>query len=289
MDILAQIPAEDIIFTHIFPHLTIKDLFKLMTVSKLYRQLVTEYFRVCVKYDFTDVEDKPMTPPENIFTVATNENTFIQTLLLPNARHWLTDKLLIKVVENCHHLKHLDISKCTQLSNKCLDSLSINCTSLTYINLSGCHWVDTDNLLGLVRSCPDLQHIDVSSCWALDNKCLTEVALMCPKLKVVDVSGIYSIQDNFLEAVAHTCPDLTSLGVAGCWRVTNTAVRLVGEYCKNLRELKVNDCRSVSEASLARLRVRGIQIDVPIPMSTLDEMARMSTTFPYTARINLKV
>lgn len=287
MDFLSHLPSDDIIFTHIFPHLSVKDLYKLRDVSMFYEQLVVDYFRICIKYDFSKVEDKPIAP-EDIFRVATKDNTCIQTLLLPNARHWLTDQLLINVIENCQYLKHVDISKCTQLSNKCLHAISINCPSLTYLSLGGCLWVDKENLLNLVRSCPDLEHIDVSSCWDLDDACMVEVALMCPKLKVMDVSGIYSITDSLLETIAQTCPSLTTLGVKGCWRVSNSGIRLVGEYCKDLRELRVNDCRSVTEASLARLRVRGVKVDVPA--STWEEIRRLSNTFPYARPcINLNV
>ena len=64
--------------------------------------------------------------------------------------------------------------------------------------------------------------------------------------------------------------------------------RLVGEYCKNLQFLNVNDCRSVTEASLARLRVRGLQIDVQA--STWQQLRRLSNTFPYARPcINLQI
>jgi len=37
---------------------------------------------------------------------------------------------------------------------------------------------------------------------------------------------------------------------------------MVGEYCPLLTNLEVRDCRDISEASLARLRIRGVRIDV---------------------------
>ena len=36
---------------------------------------------------------------------------------------------------------------------------------------------------------------------------------------------------------------------------------MVGEYCPLLTILEVKDCRDISEASLARLRIRGVKID----------------------------
>ena len=37
---------------------------------------------------------------------------------------------------------------------------------------------------------------------------------------------------------------------------------MVGEYCPFLTILEIKDCRDISEASLARLRLRGVKIDM---------------------------
>lgn len=286
MDILRELPAEDVVFTHIFTWLSVQDLYNLLKVSRFHCHLMTDYFKTCTHYDFSNIKDKPI-PPEDIFTTTTRDNHLIQTLSIPNARHWMTDQLLISVIERCPHLRELDVSRCSQLSNKSLKSLSSSCSSLTHISLSGCHWVDKESLLEVVRNNPLLEHLDVSSCWALDDATLMEAVLLCPRLKHVDVSQIYSITDAFLEAVAHNCHAITTLGLKGCWRITNTGVRLVGEYCKHLKTLNVHDCRSVTEASLARLRVRGLQIDVQA--SSWQELKRLSNTFPYARPLYMQV
>jgi len=51
-------------------------------------------------------------------------------------------------------------------------------------------------------------------------------------------------------------------------------VGLVAEYCALLASLAVTDCRDVTEASLARLRARGVEVDRKLD-PTMARLARI--------------
>ena len=71
-----------------------------------------------------------------------------------------------------------------------------------------------------------------------------------------------------MKHIAAYCPNLVALDIRGCWRVSDLGIAKIGEYCKFLRVLNIMDCRDVSEASLMRLRTRGVMIDRPLdPLS----------------------
>ena len=48
-------------------------------------------------------------------------------------------------------------------------------------------------------------------------------------------------------------------------KTLNYYFSVLGEYAQSLEALQVRDCRDVTEASLAKLRVKGIRIDVRPP------------------------
>lgn len=66
-----------------------------------------------------------------------------------------------------------------------------------------------------------------------------------------------------MRALASFTKRLKVLEIKGCWRITDKGISLVGEYCKDLLYLGVADCRDVTEASLQKLRARGIKMDRP--------------------------
>jgi hypothetical protein len=75
------------------------------------------------------------------------------------------------------------------------------------------------------------------------------------------VSNIYSVTDKTMAHIAAHCPRLIALDIRGCWRISDNGVKRVAEYCKELKILNILDCRDVTEASLVRLRKRGVRID----------------------------
>ena len=74
--------------------------------------------------------------------------------------------------------------------------------------------------------------------------------------------------------VAAYCPLLLALDIVGCWRISDNGVKRIAEYCKHLKLLKIQDCRDVTEASLARLRKRGVNLDRPVDPLTIRLGAR---------------
>ena len=75
------------------------------------------------------------------------------------------------------------------------------------------------------------------------------------------MSNIYSLTDKTMAHIAAYCPRLIALDIRGCWRISDNGVKRVAEYCKELKILNIIDCRDVTEASLTRLRKRGVRID----------------------------
>ncbi|CAK8671423.1 uncharacterized protein LOC143464876 [Clavelina lepadiformis] len=263
MDIVHYLPHHDVVFPKIFCHFKIEMLFQLRLVSKSWQSLVTEYFRRRRNLDLSEFGQK-MTV--DAFLLMTSNNKVLKQLLVPEATSWLMDKHLLPVIRNCSHvLTDIDLSNCSQLSSLSLHSLAVNCRNLTKVSLKGCIWVDKDNFKQLVINNRGLRKIDMSRCWLLDDGCFINAATSCPFLEELILSCICSVTDSALVIIAMKCKGLKHLSVKRCWQVTNCGIRAIGDHCKDLKILHVIDCRDVTETSLARLRVRGVAVDVPVP------------------------
>lgn len=51
---LTDLPWQDIIFQHIFPHLSVAELCQLCAVSKSFQRVSNEYFYACKQLDFSN-------------------------------------------------------------------------------------------------------------------------------------------------------------------------------------------------------------------------------------------
>ena len=254
-----SLPWEDVVFLHIFPHFTIPQLFKFRRVCRFCRDACDSYFAWQRTLDCSRVSSRLTS---SAFTLMTKSNSCLRTLVLKNCKSWLCDDVLVEILKRNTRLYELDLTACSSLTNLTLFTLADFNPGLKVLKLRECRWVSSDAITQLSLCCNGLQYIDLAGCWDVSDSCVSSLASCCNELQIVVLNDCYAVSDNCIRIVANSCPHLTHLGLRGCWRVSNSAVKLVGEYCPSLSVLEVKDCRDISEASLARLRIRGVQIDV---------------------------
>ncbi|KAI0237474.1 hypothetical protein LSAT2_011997 [Lamellibrachia satsuma] len=131
------------------------------------------------------------------------------------------------------------------------------------LDLSNCHWLESEQFNLLASKCQDLERVSVSSCWNLNDDAIVALADSCKRIRVLSVAKIFCLTDRSISNVARQCPQLEHLDLRGCWRITDDAVRFLSEYTKHLRVVQVRECSLVTEASLSKLRAKGVSIDVP--------------------------
>lgn len=256
------LPWQDVIFSHIFRYLSLSDISRCSRVSKLFCELCLNFFKVCHLLDCSMVANGGRRITETAFTRITLQSCHLKVLILENCKNICSDAALVLLFRRNPQLSCLDLSGCNGLTNKCLVDVGESCAKLNKIYLRECRWVSPAGVMSVALSCKLLQVVDLSGCWEVNDDCLTVLVKSCPEISELSVNGCYGITDHSLHIVSRHLPKLTRLELNGCWRVTNYAVQMVGEYCRELRWLRVKDCRDISDASLARLRVRGVDINV---------------------------
>lgn len=256
------LPWEDVIISHIFKYLEISEIFSLRRVCKHFQKLCQHYFDSC---RYLDCSKRRSEMPLQSFKIILRDNSSLQHLILKDCRNTINEETLIEVLKRSARLLSLDLSGISNLTNLVFFVIAEHCKNLKKISLAQCRWVATDGIVNLSMCCPDLEYVNLSGCWEVSDYCVTSLASFSNQLKYLSLNGCYGITNNGLRSISRSCRLLAHLGISGCWRITDDSVRAIGEYCEGLASLEVKDCRDVTEASLARLRLRGIDIDVEKP------------------------
>ena len=136
-----------------------------------------------------------------------------------------TDSCLNSVAEQLKNLKHLDLSKCRQL------------THMGAAKLSSLH---------------KLTYLDTSSCFMLSSAGLDK-GLCTPNrasLVHLNLSGCTQVNDQFMLRLCNTASNLSFLDVSSCIKITDNSVHAVSTRLKYLRVLRTSWCREITDCGL---------------------------------------
>uniref|UniRef100_A0A4W5MJV2 F-box/LRR-repeat protein 15 n=1 Tax=Hucho hucho TaxID=62062 RepID=A0A4W5MJV2_9TELE len=260
---LLDLPWEDVLVTHIFCYLPLRQLVRLQRVSKQFYALIQVYLANCRTFDLTQIG--PSLPKEAFCNIL-RDNKVLQNLSVQNCSDWVTDKELLPVIGQNQHLLRVDMRGCDRLTRHSLVAVSLSCTHLQYLGLAHCEWVDSLSIRSLADHCGGLRSIDLTACRQLKDEAICYLSKKCLKMRSLSVAVNANITDVSVEEVAKNCRELEQLDLTGCLRVRNDSIRTVAEYCPKLQSLKVNHCHNVTESSLDPLRKRNVEIDVEPPL-----------------------
>lgn len=196
---------------------------------------------------------------------------FFNGIFCPNLRHLdirrcsrLTDRGLAFIAKSCPKLKFLNISGPRntsyyidgttigpmQVTDKGLASIANGCPNLRNLNVSGCRV--TDNGLGYIaKGCRQLHSLNVAYCVEVTNNGLEFVGKGCPELRKLNVENCNQLKDDGLASIATGCHELLSLNVSWCSKhVTNKGLGYIASGCRNLQSLAIEACSRVTDNGL---------------------------------------
>jgi len=278
---LTDIPWDDVLYRTLFPMLPWRSLFYLRGTCRDTFNCVNQYLEVCRRVNL--IQTGPRMNAAT-FNVITGRNQSIRILFLRNFKDWLVDAVVCPVIEQNMFLAKLDITNCSTISNQTVMTAANKCRQLEELKMRDCPWLTPEAIMAVAHGCPQLSHLDIAGCWNINDDAVILLSVACKKLTYLSVARVYGVTDRSIGLVARNCAELRHLNMQGCWRVTNQAVTQLGEYCRKLHILQVRDCRDINEMSLARIRVKGIRVDVQAKKWELGE--DMSK---YLGKINLNL
>ncbi|XP_030835612.1 F-box/LRR-repeat protein 15-like [Strongylocentrotus purpuratus] len=261
LTVLDILPWEDVLVSRILPFMSLTDLFQLRQVSCGCRDAVAIFFASNHHLDLSAVGPEFT---QDAFRVVSAEAKNLTTLNVANCKKWITDDLILPVIEANRNLRDISISENSSLSTNVVRRIATRCPDLCSLSLAECQQVTSTSVECVGMNCDQLEHLDLRGCWAMDDDTLSLVLQLHPQLKWLSVARAYGVTDLLVDQICTYCPNIEYLDVEGCWRITDAAIRQLWNL-ESLKTLKVKDCRYITERSLARFRAKGVQIDVLLP------------------------
>ena len=262
---LLNLPWEDVICKKILGYLTIKEVYRLKCTCKDFTEITELYMKYfCRNLDFTVVGGEKKFNSV-IFLLICRDKTNILQLNCKNCKEWLRDEHLT-LLNNNSHMTDLCITECYGISDLTFVSISENLPGLKNLDLSYCRELSDEALIQIGKGLHQLLSLDVSGCWKVNDSSIETVAINNPCLQILRTKSCYAITDIAITAVAKNCYELKELDIQGCWRVKDPSIIAIREYCKQLKSLYVKECTGVTEISLARMRPKGILLDIEKPV-----------------------
>ncbi|XP_072165440.1 uncharacterized protein [Diadema setosum] len=258
LTILDILPWEDVLVARILPHLDITDLFRLRLVSRGFRDVVAIHFAESHHIDLSHVGPSFTA---DAFQVMALDARNLLTLSVPCCKKWITDDLILPVIENNPHLRKINISENSSLSTEVVRTIGVNCHDLRCLMLAECQQITSTSVEGIAMNCEQLEQLDLTGCWNMDDDTMNTVLQLNRNLTWLSVARLYGITGNLVNLICCFCPNIEYLDIQGCWRITDEVLCKLWDMAK-LKTLKVKDCRYITERSLARFRTRGVQLDI---------------------------
>ncbi|XP_033122316.1 F-box/LRR-repeat protein 15-like [Anneissia japonica] len=274
MSLIEDLPWEDVIIARILSYFSLKEVFRLRQICKDFRDIVDIYLERLQSIDLSSVKNKISVETFQSIT----KSRCLRELKLGGLK-WLKDENILHVIEGNQLLESIDLSDGLSLSGVTIQAIAVNCKLLHTLLLKNCHWLQSPILEMLLLQCGKLTHLDLTACWELTDDTVFVICSTQKNLKWLSLAKIYGITNRSIQILQNN--KIEYLDIEGCWRITNPFIRSLGANCPELKELHVNDCKAINEASLARLRVRGVKIDTKPPQRLQQAVGAMGM------RINL--
>lgn len=177
----------------------------------------------------------------------------LKRLHLPGCR-LVTDSLL-RTLSNCSKLEELGLASCPKITDSGLCHLSEGPRHIKAIDLSKCTNVSDLGIGKIISSSGEsLLSIKLLDCFKVTDVTVFAVAKSCPNLEVLVIGGCCDITDESLNAIVYSCgKNLRSLRLDGCEKLTDLSLKSVISNCENLEALDIGSCDKVTDVTFRTL------------------------------------
>ncbi|XP_073825264.1 F-box and leucine rich repeat protein jetlag isoform X2 [Musca autumnalis] len=249
---------EDVIIPKILSKLTLKELFTLRCCSQTTKRLVECALEKLIEIDFAGNNSANI---DLTFKVLGENCKRLENLQLARC-NWMTDDLLLPILERNKHLKIVNLNECVNITPLALQPIIIECKDLRVLKLSKCQWLTTGAVDALTLHQSNLEEFDISHCTAIGERCLIIFFRKLNKLTVLSLANTLSVTDQVLIQIAKYCRALEHINLVGCAAISDFGIHALSNYCQRLQSLFIRHCPRVTERSLGPLRKR-VFIDRP--------------------------
>jgi len=113
----------------------------------------------------------------------------------------LTDRAVEKIIDVAPRLRNLVLAKCRRITDAAVYSIARLGKNLHYVHLGHCGHITDDAVKRLVQACNRIRYIDLGCCIHLTDESVTKLATL-PKLKRIGLVKCANITDESVLALA---------------------------------------------------------------------------------------
>jgi hypothetical protein len=153
-------------------------------------------------------------------------------------------------------LKHLDLTKCSLVSEAALLELAKNCKHLSSLSLYGCHRVTNRSVMKLLSHCHELTVLNLTDCSKISDVAFHQLFQLDEdekKLLLNDVKQKMRRRST-IRALASFHPGggytLVSLRLRNCALISDKTIKRISDACQNLRDLDLSGCHTLTDLAL---------------------------------------
>eukprot|EP01135_Chromosphaera_perkinsii_P004405 Nk52_evm8s280 gene=Nk52_evmTU8s280 len=194
------------------------------------------------------------------------EYSFIRILELSYCKN-LTELSIEHISKHCSKLTHLNLQRCTGISNAGFLSFTKSppLLFLKHLNLSDCMILNDAGLESVLKSIPNVEHLDLSFCSSLTDNCFSSFSEL-KKLKHLSLGGCGNASTDAGMALLFKddMPHLKSLNLRNASQLTDKGLETILEH-SSLSVLDLRYCKKISLQSLVECqkRVAKVYLDAP--------------------------
>lgn len=193
-------------------------------------ELMTEIYNFCpniqhLKIPYSSVDD------DTLINFSSRINNLITLDLSGDS--YLTNKSIVKIIENNHELKDICLMNC-DIDDRTIISIAENCKDLVTLDLYGCQ-LKWNSLIKLSENCKYFESFKFATVIITDD--LIDIILKYFKnIRKLDFSST-EITDDQLINVIKNLKNLKFLRLSGCRSLTKKSFNSMGENCFNMKKL----------------------------------------------------
>ena len=116
-----DVPRQDVLFRHILPYLSLRDLFRLGATCVNMRDSLCHYFQVMTSLDLIYIS--PKFTKQTLANIV-KESFMLRTISLTQAQKWLQTEDIIPIIKQNGQLTHINLRNCNSLTNGVLHCIA---------------------------------------------------------------------------------------------------------------------------------------------------------------------
>jgi hypothetical protein len=163
----------------------------------------------------------------------------------------ITDKSLIAIANHCPKLTSIILWGCYNITDVGLEALANGCPSINTLNLKCCKKVSNQGVFSLSKL-RDLESLNLTYNRSISSYGLEVLLPHLTKLRSLTLSFCSNLDDAALVTIAKYSPQIRSLDLTQC-NITDQGLALLAGGCTSITHLNLSCCELISDAGLQQL------------------------------------